>query len=128
MNNLVLRVLTIVFGGGLFLGAYFLCPLLFSLLLLGVGVFILFLEWPKLCAKSPFLWALTPLYPILPILALIYLNHAYRSVDILLPLYPFFISWAVDTGGYIFGKLFGKHKICPRLSPKKSWEGLFGGW
>lgn len=32
-----------------------------------------------------------------------------------------------DTGGYLFGSLFGRHKIAPSLSPKKSWEGYFGG-
>ena len=32
-----------------------------------------------------------------------------------------------DTGGYLFGSLFGKHKISLALSPKKSWEGYFGG-
>ncbi len=31
-----------------------------------------------------------------------------------------------DTGGFAFGLSFGKHKMCPAISPKKSWEGLFG--
>jgi phosphatidate cytidylyltransferase len=33
---------------------------------------------------------------------------------------------ASDTGGYIFGVLWGKHPIAPRISPKKSWEGYLG--
>ncbi|MCL1899343.1 MAG: phosphatidate cytidylyltransferase [Promicromonosporaceae bacterium] len=33
---------------------------------------------------------------------------------------------ANDTGGYAAGVLFGKHQLAPRLSPKKSWEGLAG--
>lgn len=32
-----------------------------------------------------------------------------------------------DSGAYIFGRLFGKHKMLPLVSPKKSWEGYFGG-
>ena len=32
-----------------------------------------------------------------------------------------------DSGGYFFGTRFGKHKLAPTISPKKSWEGLFGG-
>ncbi len=32
-----------------------------------------------------------------------------------------------DVGGYIFGMLFGKHKMLPRISPKKTWEGFIGG-
>jgi phosphatidate cytidylyltransferase len=35
--------------------------------------------------------------------------------------------WAADSGAYIVGKRIGRHKMTPRLSPKKSWEGLLGG-
>lgn len=38
-----------------------------------------------------------------------------------------FILWACDTGAYIAGTLFGKRKLFERISPKKSWEGAFGG-
>ena len=45
-------------------------------------------------------------------------------------LYTLFALIAVakfsDTGGFAFGMAFGKHKMCPSISPKKSWEGLFG--
>lgn len=34
--------------------------------------------------------------------------------------------WVADTGAYTFGRLFGRHKMAPRLSPKKTWEGYFG--
>jgi len=33
---------------------------------------------------------------------------------------------ASDTGGYLFGVLFGRHPMAPSVSPKKSWEGFFG--
>jgi phosphatidate cytidylyltransferase len=36
------------------------------------------------------------------------------------------VKWG-DAGAYFIGSRFGKHKLCPRISPKKSWEGLFGG-
>jgi phosphatidate cytidylyltransferase len=35
--------------------------------------------------------------------------------------------WAGDTGAYSIGSVYGKHKMTPRLSPKKSWEGYFAG-
>lgn len=35
--------------------------------------------------------------------------------------------WISDTGAYIVGSLFGRHRLYPRLSPKKSWEGFLGG-
>jgi phosphatidate cytidylyltransferase len=37
------------------------------------------------------------------------------------------IIWTYDTGAYICGILLGKHKMAPSISPKKSWEGFFGG-
>lgn len=37
------------------------------------------------------------------------------------------IIWTYDSGAYITGILFGKHKMAPAISPKKSWEGFFGG-
>ncbi|MCK6539296.1 MAG: phosphatidate cytidylyltransferase [Anaerolineales bacterium] len=37
------------------------------------------------------------------------------------------LVWAADTGGYSIGAAYGKHKMAPRLSPRKSWEGYFAG-
>lgn len=38
------------------------------------------------------------------------------------------VTWANDSAAFFVGVTFGKHKIFPRLSPKKSWEGTIGGW
>lgn len=42
-------------------------------------------------------------------------------------LFLFVILWVNDTGAYLVGSLFGKHKLYPAVSPKKSVEGLIGG-
>lgn len=39
----------------------------------------------------------------------------------------FLFAWMPDTGGYFIGRFFGKHKLIPDISPKKTVEGLFGG-
>ncbi len=37
------------------------------------------------------------------------------------------IVWLTDTGAYIFGRLFGKRKLWPEISPNKTVEGFVGG-
>ncbi|MCM1356630.1 MAG: phosphatidate cytidylyltransferase [Staphylococcus sp.] len=39
----------------------------------------------------------------------------------------FVMIWLNDTGAFCVGSLIGKHKLFERISPKKSWEGFFGG-
>ncbi len=42
--------------------------------------------------------------------------------------YIAFITYATDTMAYFAGSFFGKHKLIPRISPKKTVEGALGGW
>jgi phosphatidate cytidylyltransferase len=39
----------------------------------------------------------------------------------------FLLIWMYDTGAYLSGMMFGKHRLMPRISPKKTWEGAIGG-
>ncbi|MDE5808533.1 MAG: phosphatidate cytidylyltransferase [Muribaculaceae bacterium] len=48
-------------------------------------------------------------------------------VDPKVILLVFIMLWINDTGAFIVGSLIGKHKLFERISPKKSWEGFFGG-
>jgi phosphatidate cytidylyltransferase len=36
-------------------------------------------------------------------------------------------AWSNDSFAYLFGRFLGKHKLFERISPKKTWEGFFGG-
>jgi phosphatidate cytidylyltransferase len=40
----------------------------------------------------------------------------------------FFLIWTFDSGAYFTGSLIGKHKLFKRISPKKTWEGVIGGY
>jgi len=81
-------------------------------------------------------WAYTMLsqmYIALPFSLINVLAFEYSPVDgqihydMLLPLSIFIFLWTNDTGAYCSGSLFGKHKLFPRISPAKSWEGSIGG-
>lgn len=58
---------------------------------------------------------------------------AFQSVEgevtysMLVPLAVFVFLWINDAGAYCTGSLLGKHKLFPRISPGKSWEGSIGG-
>jgi len=39
----------------------------------------------------------------------------------------FLLIWSSDTGAYLSGMSFGRHKLWERISPKKTWEGFIGG-
>jgi len=54
----------------------------------------------------------------------IFPNHSYAP-QILIAL--FVLIWTHDSGAYLFGVSFGKHRLFERISPKKSWEGAVGG-
>lgn len=49
------------------------------------------------------------------------------AFDSLLPLSVFIFLWVNDSGAYCSGSLLGKHKLFPRISPGKTWEGSIGG-
>jgi len=53
------------------------------------------------------------------------LSNATYSPHILIGLFVFL--WTNDTGAYLIGTRFGKHRLFERISPKKSWEGFIGG-
>ncbi len=52
-------------------------------------------------------------------------NFSGLSTDLLL--YFFLVMFGSDAGAYFAGKAFGKHKLIPKISPGKTWEGLIGG-
>jgi phosphatidate cytidylyltransferase len=72
-------------------------------------------------------WAyffLGQVYVVIPLTMLSLLNNSFDSVYLLA---LFVLIWTYDSGAYLFGVTFGKHKLWERISPKKSWEGAIGG-
>ena len=134
MNSALKEFLKRSFTAGILIfcfgGAYLHSVMLFTFLLLAILLLVVFFEWPKLVDTSNRLYfvGITLLYPVFPALSLVYLNLRYHDTNMLLPVYPFVVAFVYDTLGYIVGKLVGKHKICPTISPGKTWEGLLGSF
>lgn len=70
---------------------------------------------------------LAPFYPTVGFGCMVLLRELFQ-LDVWPLLLVMIIAWVSDTGAYFVGTFLGKHKMAPKISPKKSWEGFFGGW
>ena len=67
-------------------------------------------------------------YPLVPLMMLFALNHMGYTLGYIGIILAFAVSMLTDTCAYFFGVAFGKKKFVPEVSPKKSIEGVFGGF
>ncbi|MDX1974339.1 MAG: phosphatidate cytidylyltransferase [Rickettsiales bacterium] len=89
-------------------------------------------EWNGLTERDDNIVRFTGLFYVsVPCACLIWLRgiqlEAVPSVGLHLVLFLMVTVWATDTGAYFIGRQFGKTKMFPAISPKKTWEGLGGG-
>jgi phosphatidate cytidylyltransferase len=120
MSELSTRTLSALVLGTLALALTYWSYTSFLLLCL-VGYVLLLLEWWQLTRHRGWWWMIIGfVYLSLGLVALIFLRGWQEYLVFLL----FAIVWGGDTAAYLIGRRFGKHKIAPRISPGKSWEGL----
>tara|TARA_B100001540_G_scaffold57913_1_gene52216 strand:- start:644 stop:1291 length:648 start_codon:yes stop_codon:yes gene_type:complete len=104
------------------------CSILFSI----IGLICIYEMYQLRIGKTkliPLVYIITP-FILIQILIWKYLSINIYDNIVWMPeviLYLFALTWTFDTFAYIFGVKFGKHKILPSISPKKSWEGFIGG-
>ncbi len=67
------------------------------------------------------------LYPALPLLSLLACGMVEGKFNLLIPTSVFILVWINDTGAFLTGSGIGRHKLYPRISPNKTWEGSIGG-
>ena len=110
-------------------GAYVLTILIISnLILICCLIFTLFKHGPKEQIKQ----ILGLLYIFLPfltgyIIVIFYIGQDY-FIGSLFIWGIFILIWIYDTFAYLTGKFLGKHPLAPKISPKKTVEGVIGGW
>lgn len=89
-------------------------------------LFVYVFTYPRYCA-SQVMTAFFGVVYVAVMLSFIYLIRETEVSGRYLVWLVFFCSWGCDTCAYCVGRLLGKHKMAPVLSPKKSVEGAVGG-
>ncbi len=134
MSNLVKRTISSLILAPLFLYLMYIGGTVFEVLILVIGL-IGFYEWVMITRRSKkfLLWFLFGfVYISFAILVFLFLSR-YRIPFAGFNLFPVhlfvivMIVWINDICGYIFGKSIGGPKLCPRISPNKTWAGAIGG-
>ena len=117
---LVLPVLWVIISGGI----------LYSIFIILIVILMSF-EWKGLISHSqseshPIMWqALGIAYVALPNISLLWIRGLPNGLELIL--WILFTVWATDIGAYFAGRAIGGPKLCPRISPNKTWAGLGGG-
>jgi len=102
----------------------------FQILFLVLGLVSIYEMWKLRKGKSKvyaFVYVLLPFF-LIHFFGKIESDNLNSVFDPSLILLMFILTWTFDTFAYLFGVRFGKTRIMPSVSPKKSWEGFAGGF
>ncbi len=90
------------------------------------GAIIMGGEWSQITYHKSKAWKLMGIpYILIPCICLLWIIEQNDGVRIITSI--FVLVWANDIGGYVFGKLIGGYKLCPKISPNKTISGFVGG-
>ena len=129
MNELIKRSISgIIYVGVMWAGVSF-SALSFNILFSIIGIWSFYEMYKLRKGKKKLIAFLYVIIPFLLIHSLVMTNHNFpeQKFNPSLILLMFILTWTFDTFAFLVGIKFGKNKILPSISPKKSWEGFIGG-
>ena len=102
----------------------------FQILFLILGLWSIYEMWKLRKGKTKLVAILIVVIPffIIQLFGMTDTNYPEMPFNPSIILLMFVLTWTFDSFAYLVGKKFGKNKILPSISPKKSWEGFFGGY
>jgi len=124
MNNIGTRILSAVILAPLFVACIMLSSNLFIGLMALISILMLF-EWHDMVRSKTGYLLLGLAIIMIPILSLVHIRLM-EGGDYAILIY-FIMIWAVDSFAMLGGRKIGGMKLAPRISPKKTWSGLFCG-
>ncbi len=129
IKNLRLIAYSVLMAALVPVWCYFGCPYAWGLVGGLAFCFLLFLEMLISKAKLPLDKVMLCIAAglLVPYLLCAILRIRMMALGIYYILLPFAMAFMPDTGAYFIGIFFGKHKLAPTISPKKTIEGFFGG-
>ena len=99
----------------------------FTFLFVFLAILSIYEMWKLRKGKSKLLSFSYIIIPFILVHLLILNNQQNEEFNSSIILFVYILTWVFDTFAYLFGINFGKNKILPSISPKKSWEGFIGG-
>ena len=124
-RNLVLRIASAVVLGPPVLAAIWI-GFPWIDLVAAIAAPVMVFEWIGLTRGRPLYRLLGVAYSLAAVLALLWLRHQPADGRETI-VWIVAVIWATDIGGYVVGRAAGGAKLAPRISPGKTWSGLFGG-